>query len=88
MRAPGDPRPGDLQPGGLNSFTTTAAAAPLLRVALAATGANGLSHDSFRMIGKITTSRRSSAGDVVGRVETTTLVEAERRLLVSLGFFT
>ena len=40
------------------------------------------------MIDKITTIRRSSAGDVVGRLETTTLVEAERRLLVFLGFGT
>ena len=40
------------------------------------------------MIDKITTIRRSSAGDVVGRLETTTLVEAERRLLVFLGFDT
>ncbi len=38
------------------------------------------------MVDKTTTVRRSNARTVVGRLEATTLVEFERRLLVFLGF--
>ena len=40
------------------------------------------------MVDKITTVRRSNVGTVLGRLETTTMVEFERRLLVFLGFGT
>ena len=40
----------------------------------------------FLMVDKITTVRRSNARTVLGRLEATTLVEFERRLLVFLGF--
>ncbi len=67
-------------------FTTTEVDAPLLRVPVAADEANGLGQDSYLMVDKITTVRRSSARTVLGRLEATTLVEFERRLLVFLGF--
>lgn len=67
-------------------FTSTTVDAPLLRVPVTADEGNGLDQDSFLMIDKITTLRRSNTGDVVGRLEATTLVEVERRLLVFLGF--
>jgi mRNA interferase MazF len=67
-------------------FTTTDVDAPLLRVPVVADEANGLSQDSFLMVDKITTVRRSNAGRVLGRLEATTRVEFERRLLVFLGF--
>jgi mRNA interferase MazF len=67
-------------------FTTTEVEAPLLRVPVLASEANGLGHDSFLMVDKITTVRRSNAHTVLGRLEATTLVEFERRLLVFLGF--
>lgn len=67
-------------------FTTTEVEAPLLRVPVLASQANGLGHDSFLMVDKITTVRRSNAHTVLGRLEATTLVEFERRLLVFLGF--
>jgi mRNA interferase MazF len=67
-------------------FTTIEVDAPLLRVAVAADAVNGLGHDSYVMIDKITTVRRRNAGAVLGRLEATTLVEVERRLLVFLGF--
>ena len=67
-------------------FTTNEVDAPLLRVAVAADEVNGLGHDSYLMIDKITTVRRSNARTVLGRLEATTLVEVERRLLVFLGF--
>lgn len=67
-------------------FTSTEVDAPLLRVPVAADEESGLDQDSFLMVDKITTVRRSSAHAVVGRLQTTTLVEFERRLLVFLGF--
>ena len=67
-------------------FTTTKVDAPLLRVPVAADETNGLGQDSYLMVDKITTVRRSNARTVLGRLEATTLVEFERRLLVFLGF--
>lgn len=67
-------------------FTSTEADAPLLRVPVTADEENGLDQDSFLMVDKIITVRRSNAHTVVGRLEATTLVEFERRLLVFLGF--
>lgn len=67
-------------------FTTTEVDAPLLRVPVTADPGNGLSQDSFLMVDKVTTVRRANATTVIGRLNTTALVEAERRLLVFLGF--
>ncbi len=67
-------------------FTTTEVDAPLLRVPVTADEENGLGQDSFLMVDKITTVRRSNAHTVLGSLEATTLVEFERRLLVFLGF--
>lgn len=67
-------------------FTSTEVDAPLLRVPVTADEENGLDQDSFLRVDKITTIRRSNAHAVVGRLEATTLVEFERRLLVFLGF--
>jgi mRNA interferase MazF len=67
-------------------FTSTVVDAPLLRVPIAADEDNGLDQDSFLMVDKITTVRRSNAHAVLGRLDATALVEVERRLLVFLGF--
>ena len=67
-------------------FTSTEVDAPLLRVPVTADEENGLDQDGFLMVDKLTTVRRSNAHAVVGRLEATTLVEFERRLLVFLGF--
>ena len=67
-------------------FTSTEVEAPLLRVPVPADAENGLDQDSFLMVDKITTVRRSNAHRVVGKLAATTLVEFERRLLVFLGF--
>ncbi len=67
-------------------FTTTEVDAPLLRVPVLVSESNGLGHDSYLMVDKITTVRRSNARTVLGSLEATTLVEFERRLLVFLGF--
>jgi mRNA interferase MazF len=67
-------------------FTSAQVDAPLLRVPVSADEWNGLDQDSFLMVDKITTVRRSNAHAVIGRIQATTLVEFERRLLVFLGF--
>ena len=67
-------------------FTSSEVDAPLLRMSVPADEENGLDQDSFLMVDKMTTVRRSNALTVVGRLEATTLVEFERRLLVFLGF--
>lgn len=69
-------------------FTSTDVDAPLLRVSVTADEENGLDEDSFLMVDKMTTVRRSNARTVVGRLKATTLIEFERRLLVFLGFGT
>jgi mRNA interferase MazF len=67
-------------------FTTTEVDAPLLRVPVTADDQNGLDQDSFLMVDKLTTVRRSNAHTILGKLEATTMVELERRLLVFLGF--
>lgn len=67
-------------------LTTTVVDAPLLRVPVPANERTGLSHDSYLMVDKVTTVRRSNARAVLGRLEGTALLEFERRLLVFLGF--
>ena len=67
-------------------FTTAEVDAPLLRVPVTADEANGLDQHSYLMVDKVTTVRRSNARSVLGRLEATTMVEFERRLLVFLGF--
>lgn len=67
-------------------FTSTALDAPLLRVPVTADEENGLDQNSYLMVDKMTTVRRSNARSVVGRLGATTIIEFERRLLVFLGF--
>lgn len=67
-------------------FTSTEVDAPLLRLPVTADEANGLGQDCCLMVDKLTTVSRSNVRSVVGRLEATTLVEVERRLLVFLGF--
>lgn len=67
-------------------FTTLDLDAPLTRVRVEASEDNGLDQDSFLMVEKITTVRRSNAHNVLGRLDSSTMVELERRLLVFLGF--
>ena len=67
-------------------ITTLELDAPLIRVRVEATEDNGLDQDSFLMVEKITTVRRSNAHNVLGRLDSSTMVELERRLLVFLGF--
>jgi len=46
---------------------------------------SGISQDSYAMVDKITTIRRSSLRDRVGRASAGQMVEIERAMLVFLG---
>jgi mRNA interferase MazF len=59
--------------------------APLVRIRVPATATTGIRTDSFAMVDKVTTVRRSNVQQRVGRVSAATLVEIERALLTFLG---
>lgn len=64
-------------------LTTTAADAPIARIAIPTT--TGITQPSFAMIDKITTVRRSNLGTRIGRVPTALMADIERSLMVFLG---
>lgn len=66
-------------------LTTHQVDAPLTRIPVAADQMSGIATDSFAMTDKVTTVRRRSLQEHVGRVTATQLVEMERALLVVLG---
>ena len=66
-------------------LTTTEVSAPLLRMRVRVDRANGLDADSFVMVDKITTVRRSNVVSRIGRLSSRELVELERLIMVFLG---
>ena len=60
-------------------------AAPLLRVTVQPSAANGLRKPSQMMIDKAMTVKRSKAGAAFGRISREAMVEVERCLAVFLG---
>jgi mRNA interferase MazF len=66
-------------------MTTTLVDAPLIRVPVEPTAANGLEQLSHIMIDKVTTTRRSSVHARLGALSPADLVRIERSLLVFLG---
>jgi mRNA interferase MazF len=66
-------------------MTTTAIDAPLLRIPVEPTPANGLEHPSQLVVDKVTTTGRSSVQKRLGILASTDLVRVERSLLVFLG---
>lgn len=66
-------------------LTTTVVDAPLMRIPVPVTATTGVHHHSFIMIDKLTTIRRVSVLERVGRVSTTQLIDVERALLAFLG---
>lgn len=66
-------------------LTSTHVAAPLLRMPLPADGVTGLDSESFAMIDKITTVRRSNVATRLGRLSSTQMVDLERLVMVFLG---
>lgn len=66
-------------------LTSTSVSAPLLRFPIPADEVSGLDADSFLMVDKLTTVRRSHAVQRIGRLSTAQLVEVERLVMVFLG---
>lgn len=66
-------------------LTTTDAAAPIARVAVAADELSGISRASFAMVDKITTVRRTNLGSRLGRVSSAVMADVERSVMVFLG---
>lgn len=66
-------------------LTTAEADASLTRIAIPADGMTGISSHSFAMVDKITTVRRSSLRERIGRASASHVVEIERSLMVFLG---
>ena len=66
-------------------MTTTELQAPLLRMPIPKDEISGVDTESFIMIDKITTIRRSSVDQVIGRLDSTQTRELERRVIVFLG---
>ena len=66
-------------------LTTAEVDAPLLRLSVPPTGATGLERPSFIMIDKLTTVRRSSVLNHLGRLSSAKMLDVERALLVFLG---
>ena len=59
--------------------------APLLRLTIKPSAANGLRSASQIMIGKSMTLFRAKLGEIVGRLDDDAMIEVERRLALFLG---
>jgi len=66
-------------------LTITVVDAPLLRVLIPATENSGVDADSYAMVDKLTTVKRTNVSTRVGEVTTQQLTDLERRILVFLG---
>ena len=66
-------------------LTTYIIDATLARVPIAADALSGIAQDSYAMVDKLTTVRRTNLGATLGRVTASQMVEIERTLLVFLG---
>jgi len=67
------------------ALTTDPADAPLLRIAIEPSEANGLAASSRIMMDKVATVRRARLGTRVGRLDDADLVRVNRALVVFLG---
>lgn len=65
--------------------TSTLVAAPLFRIAIQPSDANGLQKASQVMVDKAITVKRSRVGQVFGRIDPDSMLEVERCLAVFLG---
>jgi mRNA interferase MazF len=66
-------------------FTTNPVEAPLLRLSIEPSEANGLEQPSQLMVDKVTTVPRSSLGKSLGKLRDEELVALNRSLIVFLG---
>jgi mRNA interferase MazF len=67
------------------AFTTDPTEAPLFRIQVEPSEANGLQASSSLMVDKLTTVRKERVGEYVGRLEDEDLVRLNRAILVFLG---
>lgn len=67
-------------------LTGEALVAPLLRPAIEPSAANNLAKTSWIQVDKITTTKRSNLGKMIGRLSDEDVVRLNRALLVFLGF--
>lgn len=65
--------------------TSSLLAAPLLRIAVSPSAANGLQKPSQVMVDKAMTVKRDKVGQAFGRIDAGAIVELERCLAVFLG---
>ncbi len=65
--------------------TSSLVEAPLFRITVQPTSANGLQKPSQVMVDKAMTVRRDKIGPAFGRIDTNALIEVERGLAVLLG---
>lgn len=65
--------------------TNSLVAAPLLRITVRPSEANGLQKPSQIMVDKAVTVKRDKAGPVFGRIDADTMVQVERCLAIFLG---
>ena len=70
------------------AFTTDATEAPLFRLRVEPSKANGLREDSSLMVDKITTVPRSKAGAQIGRLDDEDILRLNQAILVFLGLAT
>ncbi len=66
-------------------FTTNPVDAPLIRIPIKPSDANGLDQPSSLMVDKITTMPRTGLGERLGRLGDDELVQLNRSLMVFLG---
>ncbi len=66
-------------------FTTDPTEAPLFRLAIVPSPANGLRETSRLMVDKLTTVRRSRLGGQLGKLEDADVVRLNRAMVVFLG---
>ncbi len=66
-------------------FTTNATPAPLIRIVVAPSDANGLNVVSRLMADKLTTVSREKLGRRIGRLDDATMLKLDRAMLVFLG---
>jgi mRNA interferase MazF len=75
----------DLETLTVIPLTSTLQAAPLFRLTIEPTRENGLQKSSQLMIDKAMTLRRSRVGQIIGRVDRSTLVRTNRAIAMFFG---
>lgn len=78
-------RLGDYLSATVMLLSSTLTDAPLVRVTIQPTPENGLKKPSQVMVDKLMTFRRDKIGPAIGQIDSATLIEVERCLMIFLG---